>query len=680
MPTVETTSPIEVEVNVTTESPTLNLQIDGYLRSELYVVDIVYRRGSSQFVWRWEFSATATEIAYAAAHGKYVIGRRIDRSGGNVPVYSECVFDGIGDDDPVTVSFKEIGTSGITTFTATGDSNIASMTLVPFSGGGSEEIERFNFVATYNAQTEAYTITSFSAFADIWEAYSNGKTVEVRLDAGGEEVHVTTSLWFWDFSGSTPTKVDIVFSYNELGYIQLQYYGGSWRMEFKDTWDPSAIQAPPSPTSGQYLTYNGTTWVASNLPSFQTQAITDTGGYFTTDTVEGALQEIGASKLDKAQGVANAGKYLVVGNDGTVTPDSMSSQQIQTAVDDWLDDHAASIDGLSFAAKNALMNLLSHVAYTDANGQQYYDALYGALFNGVELASISAVYTQGGTVYTHDSLNSLKADLVVTATFSDSTTATVAANDYTLSGTLTAGTSTVTVTYGGETTTFSVTVTAGVPSTYTVWDYIESNASSGSAYAVPYAGQIRLKQYDNLNAVSCEFAWMNKNTFTSGGCIFGRRTASGSASSFAFYNGNNLLGYHLHGNDSDPKPSAVMNTVHIVKYTNTSASPSSLQVDDSTPVSVVWVNNNTINADPCILTNPYDNSANFNLTYLTDVGYIKVFDSDGNLISHYIPALRTADNVIGMYDIIDQTFYTASTASYATIGNSNQKYKVGNWS
>ena len=28
--------------------------------------------------------------------------------------------------------------------------------------------------------------------------------------------------------------------------------------------------------------------------AFQTQAITDTGGYYTTDTVEGALQEIGA--------------------------------------------------------------------------------------------------------------------------------------------------------------------------------------------------------------------------------------------------------------------------------------------------------------------------------------------------------------------------------------------------
>ena len=74
------------------------------------------------------------------------------------------------------------------------------------------------------------------------------------------------------------------------------------------------------------------------------------------------------------------------------------------------------------------------------------------------LVSISAVYTQSGTVYDTDSLDSLKSDLVVTAHYSDSTTQTV--TDYTLSGTLTEGTSTVTVAYGGKTTTFNVTVAA----------------------------------------------------------------------------------------------------------------------------------------------------------------------------------------------------------------------------
>lgn len=76
------------------------------------------------------------------------------------------------------------------------------------------------------------------------------------------------------------------------------------------------------------------------------------------------------------------------------------------------------------------------------------------------LTSISAVYTQSGTVYDTDSLDSLKNDLVVTATWSDSSTSTVASTDYTLSGTLTAGTSTITVTYSGKTTTFTVTVSA----------------------------------------------------------------------------------------------------------------------------------------------------------------------------------------------------------------------------
>lgn len=83
------------------------------------------------------------------------------------------------------------------------------------------------------------------------------------------------------------------------------------------------------------------------------------------------------------------------------------------------------------------------------------------------LSSISAVYTQSGTVYDTDTLDSLKADLVVTAHYSDSSTQTVPAADYTLSGTLTAGTSTITVSYGGKTATFSVTVTAWDLN----WDY-----------------------------------------------------------------------------------------------------------------------------------------------------------------------------------------------------------------
>ena len=76
-----------------------------------------------------------------------------------------------------------------------------------------------------------------------------------------------------------------------------------------------------------------------------------------------------------------------------------------------------------------------------------------------ELSSIDAVYTQGDTVvYPNSSLDGLKQGLVVTATYSDSTSNTV--TGYTLSGELIEGTSTITVNYQGETTTFDVTVSA----------------------------------------------------------------------------------------------------------------------------------------------------------------------------------------------------------------------------
>jgi hypothetical protein len=102
---------------------------------------------------------------------------------------------------------------------------------------------------------------------------------------------------------------------------------------------------------------------------------------------------------------------------------------------------------------------------TLATGTSAITATYGgksAIFtvNVVEwLTSISAVFTQGSaTIYDTDSLDTLKQYLTVTATYADSTTATV--TDYTLSGTLSVGVSTITVSYSGKTATFNVVVTA----------------------------------------------------------------------------------------------------------------------------------------------------------------------------------------------------------------------------
>lgn len=107
--------------------------------------------------------------------------------------------------------------------------------------------------------------------------------------------------------------------------------------------------------------------------------------------------------------------------------------------------------------KAALDQIAQKMAYVDDNGSDYYNALHLALYPPANLVSISAVYTQSGTVYNTDTLDSLKSDLVVTAHFNNNTTETV--TNYTLSGSLSQSTSTITVSYGGKTTTFTVNVT-----------------------------------------------------------------------------------------------------------------------------------------------------------------------------------------------------------------------------
>lgn len=106
--------------------------------------------------------------------------------------------------------------------------------------------------------------------------------------------------------------------------------------------------------------------------------------------------------------------------------------------------------------KVALLNCFKNVAWINNDGQNYYDVLESALNYGLELISISAIYTQSGDVYANTPLNDLKDDLVVTAYYNDSSSATLSA--YTLSGTLEVGTSTITVSYLDKTTTFNVTV------------------------------------------------------------------------------------------------------------------------------------------------------------------------------------------------------------------------------
>lgn len=144
--------------------------------------------------------------------------------------------------------------------------------------------------------------------------------------------------------------------------------------------------------------------------------------------------------------------------------------------------------GLTESIKTALLACFEKVAWIDEDGQDYYDALYDALYPPAPpatLTSITCVYTQSGVVYDTDTLDSLKSDLVVTAHYDNGTSQVVAT--YTLSGTLAEGTSTITVSYGGKTTTFTV-IVSGAPSYVTnglihMWDGVNNTGNGDDSHS-----------------------------------------------------------------------------------------------------------------------------------------------------------------------------------------------------
>lgn len=168
------------------------------------------------------------------------------------------------------------------------------------------------------------------------------------------------------------------------------------------------------------------------------------------------------------------GVYFMDSLDGTVKSLTYGSTVVHPLDEKWIPDSIArktdigqnpsQNGGLSAAAKEALMAVVEAVGIWDhPDHQELIDNLRNALYNA-PVAAISAVYTQTRTVYAADALDVLRNDLVVTATYTDGSSA--VRTDYTLSGVLTAGASTITATLDGKTATFEVQVAAArIPAT-----------------------------------------------------------------------------------------------------------------------------------------------------------------------------------------------------------------------
>lgn len=221
--------------------------------------------------------------------------------------------------------------------------------------------------------------------------------------------------------------------------------------------------------------YNALVGGATPIPVASISAMTDTSKIYLLTTDNNWYCYNGSTWV--SGGLYASG--IVIDPTLTQSGQAADAKVVGDALGDLQDTVESFVPGLSYDAKEALLSCFEHVAWVDSHGQDYYDALRDALYADARIVSISATFTQGtAKIYTSDSLDALKQYLVVTATDYGGTESVV--SDYVLSGTLTEGTSTITVIYGGKTTTFDVTVTGEQTNLLYNWDFTKSLTDSVS--------------------------------------------------------------------------------------------------------------------------------------------------------------------------------------------------------
>ena len=315
-------------------------------------------------------------------------------------------------------------------------------------------------------------------------------------------------------------------------------------------------------------------------------------------------------------------------------------------------------DALTDEIKLALLNCIAHVAWSGTDGEDYYTDLYNALYPSVSPVSISAVYTQSGTVYPYYSLDQLKSDLVVTVHYSDSTSAVT--NAYTLSGTLAEGTSTITVTYGALTTTFNVTVTASpVPTGYTPLQYVERPTDAAANTCYNSTG-FTPNGTDDLE-VKMTVELLAAPSSSSGGYFLAcRQNNSGNTLGFGIYVPQAATSIGTFDGEScmiEPEGSGI--SIIGKKYSLTvTKTPTSITVTDGT-------NTNTITRTPRAMANALSVFGLISTTSQLNVpicGRIYALEAtEGETLKlKFVPCKRDSDSAVGFWNPVASEFKTAA--------------------
>lgn len=306
------------------------------------------------------------------------------------------------------------------------------------------------------------------------------------------------------------------------------------------------------------------------------------------------------------------------------------------------------------AMKTALLNIFQHVAFTDDQGQSYYDALYKALYSGT-LISINATQKQGyNPICTTDTLDSIRQYLTVEATYS--TGSKLEVENYALSGNLTAGSATITVEYEGKTDTVQVEVTQ-LPDGYTHRECVVAN---GTQYINSGLSEVDVRNFGVAHKAA--------------------RTST-TAGSTHILSSQNMYMPLFRLNSGADKCFITCNRLGGTTYTKTDEIASNIELGRAYELKAFMGGSNVITVDgiDCMiwpvgsLTPSASNELAF-FTYGGNIGntsyrfvgkfyYMKLFS--GNTVTHnYIPCTN-ANNVAGLYDTVAGVFLAPAAGTLA---------------
>ena len=282
-----------------------------------------------------------------------------------------------------------------------------------------------------------------------------------------------------------------------------------------------------------------------------------------------------------------------------------------------------SSNGLSEEAKTALLEIFRHVAYEGTNGQVYLTALQNALYDesGGDDEDLPSGYTRKT----------------------------------------------------------KITVIPSVMRNLPTQDW-DSNAMDSS-----YKSYILLKNVSGLESLKHEFSFdVGNNIYQNGSPILGRRMYLNSTTpTLSYYYKNGSMAVDLgdktltYGNITN-----ISSENNIVKY-ELNGTTATITVN-GTPYTIENINIDLLSVDQgfAVLGNPQTTmrtndqhyyGSSFNVGNMS-LRYVKYMDSNDNVLNHFVPCEH--NGIIGMYDIKENVFYTATDTKYATIGASTCCYSV----